>query len=64
MSTPRILHRQRMQSELLLHFIELGCLRIVQRHPNETVGATEILVNFTGGDFGEFPAILIHDAAD
>ena len=60
----RVLDREVMQAELLLHLRELGIGRIEQRHPDEATGLLEVVADFLDLDVGELAAFLIYDAVD
>ena len=60
----RVLHRQRVQVELLLHRGELVLGRIAQRHPHEAAGALQVVPDVALVDVGELAALLVGDAVD
>src|SRR5262249_16469053 len=55
---------ERMEPELLLQLIELGCRGILHRDPDEGIGATQIFVDRIDRDLGNFLTVLVNDAID
>jgi len=60
----RVLHRQLVQVELLLHRRELGIGRVAQGNPDEAVGTREVAADLARVDFRELAAVLVSDAGD
>ncbi len=59
-----VLHRQRVQVELVLHLGQLGGVGVPQRHPDEAVRAADVGLDLALGDLGELLAVLVGDAID
>jgi len=60
----RVLHRERVQVELLAHLLELGLGGVAQRHPHEAAGPCEVVADLAPLDIGELAAFLVRDAVD
>ena len=60
----RVLHRQLVQVEFVLHGGQFRGVGVLQRHPDEAVRSVDVGLDLALGDFGEFPAVLVGDAID
>ena len=60
----RVLDRELVQVEFLLHRGELARPGILQRDPDEAVGAADVVADVLGWDVGELLAVLVGDAVD
>jgi len=60
----RILDRQFVQVEFLLHRGEFAGPGIQERHPDEAIGTAYVVADFVGLDVGEFTAVLVCGAVD
>ncbi len=59
-----VLHRQFVQIELVLEDLQLVEIRVLERHPDETVRLALVLTDLGKGDVPELPAFLIGRAVD
>ena len=60
----RVVDRQLVQIEFLLHHLQLGGLRVLERDPDEAIGPLEVFADILDGDIGELAAFGICDAVD
>ena len=60
----RVLDRELVQVELLLHLLELGLGGVLERHPDEAAGPREVVADLAHVDVGELAAVLVGDAVD
>lgn len=60
----RVLDRQVVQAELLLHLGQLVGRRVLQRHPDETAGALEELADVVDRAVGQLGAVFVGHAID
>ena len=63
-AVPRILDRQVVQAELLLHLRELFGRRVLQRHPDEAAGLGQVVADVVDRAIGELGAVLVGHAVD
>jgi hypothetical protein len=61
---PGVLHRERVEIELLLHLCKFGVVRVFQCNPHEAVRAADVVADIALVDVGELLAVLIGDAVD
>jgi hypothetical protein len=60
----RVLHRELVQIELLLHLLQLGFGGVAQPHPHEAPRPREIVADLALVDVGELAAVLVSDAVN
>jgi hypothetical protein len=61
---PRILHRQWLQSELVLHLGQFGGTGVLQRDPHEHVRPDEVVADFLDRDVDQLAAVLVRRTVD